>query len=159
MKYSEQEKHIETKNFCILGNMLRWENSMIQLSNVSLITEMNYSTIAFPILSIAPIIGGLLLYKISIPACLIAILAGAGWIAWWYVQNEKLKKLILLTIIMNSGEHVCITFNDRAFLDKVINVLEKVMFDGGTGDEKLVINIANNKIGGHSQLLNHLNLT
>lgn len=32
------------------------------------------------------------------------------------------------------------------------------MIDGGTGENKLVINIANSKIGGNAQILNHLKL-
>lgn len=106
MKYAEQEKRIETNNFYIWGNVLRWDTSMIQLSNISMITKANYGLMTFPFWSLVLITGGIALHNISAVISVIGSLAGLGWIAFWYFKNENLKKLILLTIVLNSGERI-----------------------------------------------------
>lgn len=59
---------------------------------------------------------------------------------------------------MNSGNNIQIVFLDKDFLDKVLDVLEKIIIEGGLGKHNLAINIEKCKFGADAKVLNDLKL-
>ena len=71
MKFGENEKKIEIPGFTITGNIIKWENTMVQLRNVSYITTGE-------------------LPKKPIP--LIGLAIGVVWLYLWNMENDNRKK-------------------------------------------------------------------
>lgn len=59
---------------------------------------------------------------------------------------------------MNSGNNLQFIFYDKDFLDKVLDVLEKIIIEGGLGNQYLAINIERCKFGANTKVLNDLKL-
>ena len=156
----EKEKSIETKELLIKGNIMSWEGTMIQLSNVSCISTTPLVQIAFPIPSIALLLIGLLalVFKSWIVS-IILLGIGIAWIYNWYKTNAERKKNTILNIIMNSGNNLQFIINNRNFLNKVLKVLEQIIIDGGVGKQNVSINIQGCRITGNAKVLNDLNLS
>ena len=104
---------------------MTWQGTMIQLANVSYITSTSQALMDFPLWAVGLLILGVVLAKLSGLIALLLIAAGVVWIYYWYQENEKRKKSIILTIIMNSGNKLQFLFNDKVFLNKVMDVLKK----------------------------------
>lgn len=129
------EKNIETPYLFIKKNIMTWNNTMIQLSNISLLTAADIDLLPFPILALLMILGGFVLFKSSAAfAILLFVLAGV-WFYFWYRENEKRKEGAILTIRMNSGHNLHFSFEDKAFLLKVVGVLENIIIDGGNNSQ------------------------
>lgn len=129
------EKNIETPYLFIKKNIMTWNNTMIQLSNISLLTAADIDLLPFPILALLMILGGFVLFKSSAAfAILLLVLAGV-WFYFWYRENEKRKEGAILTIRMNSGHNLHFSFEDKAFLLKVVGVLENIIIDGGNNSQ------------------------
>lgn len=158
MKFKEEEKCIKTEELNITGNVMTWKGTMIQLANISYITSTAVGLMDFPFLSVGMLLLGVLLGKRNGGIALLLILAGIGWIYYWYQENEKRKKLIVLTVIMNSGNKLQFLFNDKNFLNKVMDVLQKIIIDGGVGRQDVSINISDCAIGGNARVLSDLDI-
>lgn len=155
-RFSLAEKTIETPSLVIKKNIMTWDNTMIQLSNVSLISAANIDRSPFPLLAVLAILVGLMLFDTSALLALILIAVGGVWIYFWYQENEKRKKGAILTIRMNSGHNLYFKFNDRSFLLKVVNVLEQIITDGNTS--QVSINVSDCQISGDARFLNNLHI-
>ena len=60
---------------------------------------------------------------------------------------------------MNSGNNLQFIIGNKSFLDKVLQVLEQIIINGGVGGQSVTINIRGNKISGNASVLNDLNLS
>lgn len=141
------EKYIETPSLLIKKNIMTWDNTIIQLSNVSYISAANIATNSFPLLAALVILVGLVLLQGEIAFVgLLLIAAGAVWIYHWYSENEKCKQGAILTIRMNSGHNLYFTFESKKFLLQVLDILERIIIDGGTHNSHVSINIKDSKI-------------
>lgn len=158
MKFKEEEKCIKTEELNITGNIMTWQGTMIQLANVSYITSTALALMDFPWAAVGLIVFGLAVWKLSGLITLLLVAAGCVWIYYWYQENEKRKKSIILTIVMNSGSKLQFLFNDKAFLGKVMDVLEKIIIDGGVGRQDVSINISDCEIGGNAKVLSDLDI-
>lgn len=153
----EKVKSIETSRLVIKGNIIKWPGTMIQLSNISCISISALALRPFPFLSILLELIGIGLVKISFAAAFIVILAGLTWIFLWYKKNKEIKESTNLNIMMNSGKILQIVFKDTVFLNRVLNVLEAVIREGGVGNSNdVLINIKDCTIGGNAQVLTDL---
>lgn len=141
MPFESQEKKIEIPGFWISGNLIKWENTMIQMANISYIATGNLILKPFPVLAIVCIVIGFFIFNINVAIAAVLLIAGAIWIGAWYQDNEERKKRIVLSIVMNSGTSLKIVFDDREFLMKVQKVMEKILMKGGSGSQNIAINI------------------
>lgn len=155
-KASFGEKAIETPSLTVKKNIMVWENTMIQLSNVSYISSSDIESLPFPIWTLLPIIAGLYLLGESFLLGVIVIAIGAVGIYLWYKKNEERTQGAILTISMNSGNKIYFRFTNKEFLHQVTNVLEDIIINGGA-QGSVEINIKNNKIV-NSRILDNVSI-
>ena len=155
-RFSLGEKVIETPSLRIRKNIMMWEDTMIQLSNVSYVSASNIATTVFPVWAALMILAGLLVISESVLVALVLIGLGGLWIYLWYQGNVQRKQGAILTIRMNSGHTLQFTFNNKAFLLEVLKVLENIIVDGT--DSQVSINISNSTISGNARVLENANL-
>lgn len=153
----KKEKSIETAELLVKGNIMSWDGMMIQLSNVSCISTAAIELMAFPIWSVAIVLGGLLLLTEYLLGGLIVLAVGIAWIYSWYYINQKRKANTILNIVMNSGNNLQFIVGNKNFLNKILQVLEQIIIDGGIGEKNVSINIKDCTISGNAQVLNDLN--
>jgi len=154
----EKDKSIQTSKLLIKGNIICWEGTMIQLSNVSCVSTTPLESLDFPKLSLFCILVGLMVFKQSAFLGFVLLMAGGAWIYYWYYINEKRKLDTVLNIVMNSGNNLRFLVQDKNFLDKILQVLEKIIIDGGVGEKNVSINIHECEISGNASVLNDLRL-
>ena len=147
------EKFIETPSLLIKKNIMTWDNTVIQLSNISYISAADIGLAKFPGWAALVILGGLLLLGETALLAILLVAAGAVGVYFWYKENEKRRQGAILTIRMNSGHNLYFTFEEKAFLLKVLNVLETIIINGGTNNQ-VKINISDCTITGHARVLN-----
>lgn len=145
-QFSIGEKHIETPSLLIKKNIMTWDNTMIQLSNISYISADNIATTSFPVLAAVLVFFGFFLLEELAILALALILVGAFWIFLWNKDNQKRKRGAILTIRMNSGHNLYFTFENKNFLLHVLDVLEQIIIDGGTHNHQVSINVKDCKI-------------
>lgn len=133
-------KGIETPFLKIRKNCLEIQNTVIQLSNISLLSTKDVTPPKFPVFSIILILAGLVLLGDFTPFALVALVVGVGWICMWAAWLYDLKKLKRLTIITNSGNVFPIVFENKEFLDKVATILTDIIRDP-THDRSITINV------------------
>ena len=156
-QFSIGEKHIQTPSLLIKKNIMTWDNTLIQLSNISYISADNIATTSFPILAGAMLVFGLFLLGELAVLGLSLILFGASWIFLWNKDNAKRKKGAILTIRMNSGHTLYFAFENKKFLIHVLEVLERIIIDGGTHNSQVSINVKDCKID-NSRLFSDINM-
>lgn len=154
----EKEKSIETKQLMIKGNIMSWEEMMIQLSNVSCVSVSELNTIQFPLLALVFVIVGIALIQAEPTLGIAGLGVGLGWIVWWANANEKRKSSKKLNILVNSGHTFQIVFSDRNFLKKILEILEVIIREGGIGNNSISINVKDCKIDGDARILNDLKM-
>lgn len=64
----------------------------------------------------------------------------------------------MLTICMNSGKNLQILFINKDFLNRVLSVLEKIIIDGGIGNQNISIDLSGSQFAGDAQVLNNLGI-
>lgn len=74
-----------------------------------------------------------MLFRLNVLIALIIVICSVGGIYLWYKEYEERKNSIALNLMMNSGDRLVLIFNDRSFLAKVMDVLKKIITDGGIG--------------------------
>lgn len=92
------EKAIETPTLLIKKNIMYWENTMIQLSNVSCISTGNIASAPFPILAALFVLAGFLLFSKSAVLAIVLCVIGAVWLLIWYLENESRREGAVLAI-------------------------------------------------------------
>lgn len=155
----EKEKSIETSNLLIKGNIMCWEGTMIQLSNVSCISTTPLEQKEFPKLSMLLILVGCTFLTVNGFLALLLVAAGGAWIYYWYYTNEKRKSNTVLNIILNSGNNLCFVISEKSFLNQILHVLEQIIIEGGVGKQSVSIDMRGCKISGSANVLNDLNIS
>ena len=114
---------------------MEFEDTIIQLSSISLVSTHSITLTKFPTWSIAAIIVGVLLLTLqSVPMVLLGLVvaaAGAFAIYTWYQQVEREKTIKKLVISTNSGQTFSILFYNGEFLETVIRVLKEIIANPG----------------------------
>lgn len=137
-QFTFSEKNIETPYLFIKKNIMTWNNTMIQLSNISLLTAADINLLPFPFLAVLLILGGFVLFESSVALAILLLILAGIWFYFWYKENEKRKEGAILTIRMNSGHNLHFSFEDKAFLLKVVGVLENIIIDGGYNSQTTI---------------------
>lgn len=153
----KKEKTIETPELSISGNIMKWENSIIQLSNISSISTVPLSVQAFPWWTIILIVLGMSIFDTSVLIALLMFAISAIIIFSWYQKNKEIKTKKFLVILTNSGISFSFLFNNKKFLDEVLHVLSCIIAEGKTTNHNIKININNSTIT-NSQVLSDLSI-
>jgi hypothetical protein len=154
-----KEKSIETPELLLKGNIMCWEGTMIQLSNVSCVSASPLEEIEFPKLSILVILAGLILLDKAAPWGVLLMIGGGAWIYTWNHFNNLRKLDTVLSIVMNSGNNLRFIINNKEFLNKILQVLELIIIEGGIGNQKVSIDMRGCKFEGNASVLNDLNIS
>lgn len=149
-------KIIDTPNLYIEGNIMSWEDNMLQLSNVVNISTVPQGLLAFPFWTLLLILAGFILIRQIFWFALIMLILSGIIIYWWYKRNEELKTQSHLVIHTNSGKVYSFLFSDRKFLKEVFNVLGEIILNGHSMKGGIHISITGNKIEQGASILNNL---
>lgn len=122
-------KSIETPFLRVRGNCLEIQNTVIQLSNISLLSTTDVTPEKFPIYSIIIILAGIASLAILKIVSVILIAIGGLWIYYWYSSAQKAQEMKRLTIITNSGNAFPIVFDNRQFMEKVVKIMTEIIRD------------------------------
>lgn len=132
---SSKTREINTDSLKIHGNCMEFLDTVIQLSNISLISTNSIIPTKFPVWSIAAIIIGIFLLTLkAVPVILLGLVAaavGVFAIYSWYQQMEREKSIKKLVIATNSGQTFSILFEKGEFLETVIQVLKEIIANPG----------------------------
>ena len=126
-----KDKSIEAPSLLIKKNIMIWNRTMIQLSNISSVSTEDVPLDECPILALSIILVGIFFGVISVMVTIICLAVGALCIYYWAQSNKKRKESAILTIRMNSGQTFSFTFDDRDFLGYVSGVIQNIIIDGG----------------------------
>lgn len=152
--FSGSTNTIETDYFSIKGNLFLCGNTLIPLNNISMISSKNLNVPVFPSWSAGLILIGLIFFGFSKLISVLAILAGAFWIFYWYNRVSQIKKQRKLNIKLNSGDSFSLIFYDKEFLNKVISVLTEILISPKS-EKNITFNIKENTFNDHSGIINH----
>ena len=152
---SISEKAIETPYLQIRKNIMKWNNTFIQLSNISFISASNMAPMRLPFLFPILFLLGLIIMEDATPPAMLFLIVGAAGLIYWLAENKKRKNQAVLTIRMNSGHNLYFTFDERNFLFEVIGVLESIIVDGG---KDITISLKDCTISNDSHVLNNLQI-
>lgn len=153
-------REIDTDFLKIYGNCLEFKDTVIQLSNVSLISNNSLIPPQFPTWAIGALLLGLFCLFVNIGAIkgfgLLLIVAGGSAIYMWYQRAEQEKQIKKLVIATNSGQTFSILFERGEFLNRVINALTEIIAHPGHHSD-IIINIKDNAIGPGGSIIDSVN--
>lgn len=141
---NKNTKTIETDCFNIKGNLISWKDTIIQISNITMISA-SIDKQPFPWLSILFLLGGFALINLNTYLASALIVISITIIALWYKKSQKLKSQKKLNFMLNSGIIYTILFYDIKFSKKVLEVLTDILITSSR-NEYYTINVKNNTI-------------
>lgn len=157
---ASNNREIDTDSLKIYGNCLEFKDTIIQLSNVSLISNNSLVPPQFPTWTIGALLLGLLCLFLDFGAIkvigLFLIVGGGCAIYMWYQRAEQEKQIKKLVIATNSGQTFSILFNQGQFLDKVIVALKEIIAHPGHHSD-IIINIKDNTIAPGGSVIDSVN--
>lgn len=162
MKFKESEKCITVDSLNITRNIMMWDETMIQLSNVSAITTRPLNPIYVPWYPAAAVLlllglSGIQSYSDKTMGFLM-IIAGAVMAFWCFNMNSERKEQTILTVQMNSGVSYFFMVKEKKILNKLLAVLAKIIADGGVGNASISISIKDCTIRDNARLFNGVNI-
>lgn len=152
-------REINTDSLKIYGNCLEFKDTIVQLSNVSLVANNPLAIPKFPLWTIAALIVGLvfLCMEGAIRVLGLLLLCGSGFVIYlWYKLAEQEKRRKKLVIATNSGQSFSILFEKGDFLDSVVNALTEIIAHPDHHSD-IIINIKDNKIGPGGHIIDTVN--
>ena len=152
LQTNKKAKQVNTPSFSIVGHLLRWEDTIIQIDNISMISIASFQQAPFPLWSIVLILVGLLLIRYSIFVALLC-LAGGGLLIWfWNIDVQKTQNYKYLNIQLNSGRVFSLLFESDMFLKQVLDVFANIFEDDNLAGKNIYIDIKNCRIDDHSNV-------
>ena len=137
---------IKTENLLIQGRMVKWNGSLIQLENVSLITISNYNTPNFPNWLFWSCLAGFALLTTPLAFLGIIVLVACGFPVYqWVKKHDEALKKKFLNFHLNSGKVFSIMFDDETFLKEVYCILENII-SSGNEKQNIYVDIRDSQI-------------
>ena len=149
---NRKEKRVNTPSLSIVGRLLRWEDTIIQIDNISLISTADFQQTSFPLWSLVLILIGLLLIRYSVFVGLICLTGGGLAIWFWNAEVQKTQSYKYLNIQLNSGRVFSLLFEYDVFLKQVLDVFANIFEDNDLTDKNIYIDIRNCRIDDHSNV-------
>ncbi len=152
----KKNQNIDTPELSINGNIMTWQGSAIQLSNISSITAVELPLIPFPKWILLAFLPGAVLFKHVRIAALLCVAAAALYLLYWHHQNTVIKNAGKLLILMNAGATFSFYFRDNRFLNRVVSVLLAIIAEGIKEERNVKINMNHCTISGNAKVLNDI---
>ena len=149
-----ESKIVETDVLKVKGNLISWDNSIIQISNISMLTTTDVEANKYSVLFV---LIGLFITKTNIMAGLASLIIGIAWIYFWHKSSKQAKNSKNLNIVLNSGHIFIFIFHDKKFLEKVISVLSDILVASEKKAE-YIFNIKNSTFNDHSSLVKNMDV-
>ena len=147
MSRENNEKEVYTNNFKIEKNIICYDESLIQISNISQVSIEPVPAKKFHLESILALMMGAYLYmevdwgkNIGL---ILAVVAFA-YISWYLLFNIASSKKYL-HLFLNSGQACYFICDDEVFLEHVVKVIKYCM-NNRSNNNKVKIDFANCKI-------------
>ena len=155
----KMELKIGPKKLLIQGNIMAWQDNMIQLSNISFVSASEVSAMPFPMYSWIVFLSGIILLYFTLSLGILVLALFAASIACWYMLNEEYRKGLILTILLDSGNSFQLVFQNREFVQEVLKLLAEILADGDIHNRSIVINIEDwGRVQIGAVMLNKMNL-
>lgn len=126
---NNKEKQVKTQRLSIVGHLLRWDDVVIQIGNISLISTSNLQQTPMPVWAIIMSVIGVVLLPIIWWASLLCLALGILVIWAWYKETKKTEKYKYLNIQLNSGRMFSLLFENQEFLNQVLDVFANIFED------------------------------
>ena len=154
MKIKEllDKKEIETEYLKIKGNLISWENTIIQISNIAMISTTDLNKAPFPIWVLAIILVGVICSESIIAFSVILWLIAGIWLFLWYNTRKKQESLKKLNFVLNSGMTFTLIFNDKLFLSHVVDILTSLL-ESSERNMNITFDIKDNKFYDNSSVV------
>lgn len=143
-----KSKVIETQNLRIHGQLLRWSDTAIQISNIAMVSTAELPLPAFPVWAVLFVIGGVIVLgdRQLGGGGLIFIAIGVALGYFWYRKYKKVKDMRYLHIFLNSGYTYSFLFTNQDFMSQVLQVFANIFESGMKSDTNILINAQGNEI-------------
>ncbi len=138
----EKPKVIETESFSIRGNIISWKETIIQISNISMISTSDMDKQRFPYYVILLLLASFWLMGDYAALGVILLLLCVGIVALWIRKKRKLEAMKRLSFVLNSGGIFTLVFDNKKFLDETVDVLTELLTTSKRDVHK-IINIHN----------------
>lgn len=125
--FGSSTKTINTKYLKIHGNCLEFNDTVIQLRNISLFSTSDIAPPAFPVAALITLVLGAVLFVVQFLIALVLLVVGGLWIFFWYRKVQEIKAMRRLTIVTNSHDVFAVIFSDLNFLNQVVMVLTSII--------------------------------
>lgn len=159
---------ISAPNFVIRGQLLRWYDTAIQISNISMVSTADLPAPKFPVASLLGLLIGAIMaaqesYYSSdlstvqvIGICVLVV--SCSWIVLWiYLVVDNASKKCL-HLFLNSGNVYSFVFKNEGFLKEVLQLLSNIIETGTTSNTNFHINLQGCEIRDHGSVI-HMNAT
>ena len=154
---SPKSRVIETENLLVRGHLLRWSDTVLQISNVSLVSTADLPFPRFPILSAVITIVGTVMgadeYSSWQGMGVLLAMAGIAWMVWWGVQCHDIYGKKYLNISLNSGLTYSLYFANQDFMRQVLQLLANIIETGTTPRTDFHISVKDCEIRDHGSLV------
>lgn len=153
-----KELKIGPEKLLIRGNIIAWQDMVIQLSNVSFVSTSEVSAMPFPMYSLIVFLIGIILLYFSLSIGILILILFAVSMVCWYMLNEEHRRGLILTIMLDSGHSFQLIFQNRKFTQEVLKLLMEILTDGNTHDRSILINIEDCTIEEKENVINELEI-
>lgn len=149
-------QRVETDYLYIEDNIMRWSDTIIQISNIAMVSTANIGTRPFPILSILIMLLGIGAFSFSPLLGVLLLGGGVAWVIIWNQQHEKEKQMQLLNISLNSGTNYMILFHSRKFLAEVFMTIADLV-SKPFSQKNVIINVKDSTFSGNASVIGNMN--
>lgn len=137
-------KVVEAQEFSIRGHLLRWYDTAIQISNISMVSTADLPIPRFPYASPIIAIAGMAMAADEYSALqgigFLLVVLGIAWAVWWCVKYNDAHGKKYLNISLNSGFTYSFYFSNQDFMRQVLQVFANIFESGTTGNKTVNIN-------------------
>lgn len=144
------KKVIDTPELSVKDNLFIWNDTIVQIPNISLISASPMERSPFPGWTVIAIALGIYAFKLSDLLAGFLIAAGLGRL---YYYNKRMQEAIM-TVQLNSGASLYIKFKNKKILSRVTTAL-KYAISSGKG-AKLTVNMQSCSISGNARVLSNI---
>ena len=163
MADDSKNKVIATQNLTIRGHLLKWSDTSIQISNISMVSTASLPAPRFPVWTIIMFVIGLPIvgyaaqsfnyssyyyysdFESSTSIILIVgcVLIGAGLIGFvsWCSAVQDAASQKYLHLFLNSGNVYSFIVRDQQFLQQMLQVFSNIFESGTTNETNFQINV------------------
>lgn len=164
MADDSKNKVIATQNLTIRGHLLKWSDTSIQISNISMVSTASLPVPNLPMWTVVMLIIGLLVLGVSADSgygasagiaigLLLSVIGGAG-IAVWVSSTQDAVAQKYLHIFLNSGNVYSFIVRDQKFLQQMLQVFSNIFESGTTNETNFQINVQGCEIRENGAVVN-----